>query len=353
MPDAHSYRCPAHTIRKSYSIGRQEFLPAILFALAVRGFYRASRYVPRRQVRAGECRYYNEFVPKTPMKEVRDLMALPQNLLEGIDDLEPLPITINNLVAKLGDDHVSSHEIAHIIEYDEAITATLLRAANSASLGVRIRVERIGDAVARLGINQLLSIALGVHFKRLSAPLQLYDLSQNDLWLHAAVSSLAAKEIMAVRPGIGIPPLASVAALTHDIGKLILVRSVDADVNQVLEIEREKGITFVEAERQLFGFDHAEVGAAVAEKWAFPDDVRHAIEFHHQVPVIDPTPMLDTVVLANAVAKTLGVGLGAEGLNVLADGGCLKRLGLHYNDFDRLCSDVLTKMAGLEDLYAA
>lgn len=280
-------------------------------------------------------------------------MALPQNLLDGIDDLEPLPITINNLVLKLGDDRVSAREIADIIEYDEAIAATLLRAANSAMFGGRIRVERIGDAVARLGIDQLLSIALGSHFKRLSVPVEFYDLSQDDLWLHAAVASLAAKEIISVCPRAGIPALAAVAALTHDIGKLIIVRHVDADVSQILEIERDRGISFVEAERDLLGFDHAEVGAAVAEKWAFPDDVRHAIEFHHQVPAIDPSPMLDTVVLANAVAKTLGVGLGAEGMNVMMDGGCLKRLGLHYNDFGRLCSEVLTKMEGLQRLYAA
>lgn len=280
-------------------------------------------------------------------------MALPENLLEGIDDLEPLPITINNLVLKLGDDRVSAREIASIIEYDEAIAATLLRAANSAMFGGRIRVERIGDAVARLGIDQLLSIALGTHFKRLSVPVEFYDLSQDDLWLHAAVSSLAAKEIISVCPRAGIPVLAAVAALTHDIGKLIIVRHIDADLSQLLEIERDRGITFVEAERELLGFDHAEVGAAVAEKWSFPDEVRHAIEFHHQVPVTDPSPMLDTVVLANAVAKTLGVGLGAEGMNVLMDGGCLKRLGLHYNDFGRLCSEVLTKMEGLQRLYAA
>ncbi len=57
--------------------------------------------------------------------------------------------------------------------------------------------------------------------------------------------------------------------------------------------------------------------------------------------------------LANAVAKTQGVGLRAEGLNVLMDGGCPKRLGLHYNDFARICSDVLTKTASLEQLHAA
>ena len=62
--------------------------------------------------------------------------------------------------------------------------------------------------------------------------------------------------------------------------------------------------------------------------------------------------MLDTVMVANAVAKTVGVGLGAEGLNLHMDAGCLKRLGLHYNDFGRICSEVITQMEDLQQLYA-
>ena len=176
-------------------------------------------------------------------------MTIPQDLLQGIDDLEPLPITINTLVTKLADDHVSPRDITRIIEQDQAIAATLLRVSNSAAYRGRIHVERIGDAVTRLGIDQLLGIALGVHFKKLSTPVLFYDLSEDDLWLHAAVSSLAAKEIIAACPEAGIPELATVAALTHDIGKLILVRYVDADVSELLEIERERGITFDEADR--------------------------------------------------------------------------------------------------------
>ena len=63
--------------------------------------------------------------------------------------------------------------------------------------------------------------------------------------------------------------------------------------------------------------------------------------------------MIDTVILSNVVAKTVGVGLGAEGLNLHAPSDCLKRLGFHYKDFARICSRTLTQMEDLKQLYAA
>ena len=170
-------------------------------------------------------------------------MAIPNNLLEGIAHLDPLPITIQRLVEKLGDDQVSPREIADIVEYDQAIATTLLRVANSAAMGSRFRIERISDAVVRLGVDQLLDIALGSHLRSLSADTELYDLTEDELWLHGAVSSIAAKEIIAACPNIDIPTITPIAALAHDVGKLVLVRYVDADMNEILRVSEENELT--------------------------------------------------------------------------------------------------------------
>lgn len=279
-------------------------------------------------------------------------MAMTTDLLEGVDRLDPLPITVTTLMRKMSEEFVSPREIAAVIEHDQAIAATLMRAANSVALGGRMHIERVGDAVARLGLDFILNLALGSHMKSLAVPVDLYDLSEDDFWLHGAVASLAANEIIAaVAPSVQIPKHAAIAALMHDIGKLILVRYADIDLSEIWSLTESKGITFVEAERQLLGFDHAEVGAAMARKWAFPDDIRHAIAVHHQVPLLDPTPLTDCVMLANIVTKTVGVGVGAEGMNLYADQGCMKRLGLGYTGFGKICSDVMSSMDELKSLY--
>jgi len=280
-------------------------------------------------------------------------MPIPQELLRDIHHMDPLPITVQRLMTMLGEDMISPREVASVIEYDQVVAATLLRVANSPIMGSRINIERVSDAVMRLGVDQILEIALGSHYRQISRPAEMYDLSENELWLHGALASVAAKEIAGSCTTMKIPAVASVAALTHDIGKLILVRYVDVDMHALLDVAREKGITFVEAEEELLGFNHAEVGAAIAEKWRFPEEVRDAIARHHQVPLEESNPVLDAVIMANWVAKTIGVGLGAEGLNFQVDEGVAKRLGFRHPEFIQICSRVADLMEDLKKVYSA
>jgi putative nucleotidyltransferase with HDIG domain len=278
-------------------------------------------------------------------------MAVPQDLIREIHRLEPLPVTVQRLMVMLGEETLSPKEVASAIEYDQVLVPNLLRVANSPLVGSRATIGRVADAVMILGVDVVFEIALGTHFKTIVQPVEMYDLTENELWLHGATASVAVKEIAATCSTTEIPSLASVAALIHDVGKLVLVRHVDADMHQVLRVAREGEMTFVEAERELFGFDHAEVGGVMAEKWSLPEEVRDAVARHHQVLLDDSNPLLDTVVMANWVAKTVGVGLGAEGLNFGVDPGVAKRLGFRYPEFARVCSRVADLMDDLKKAH--
>jgi putative nucleotidyltransferase with HDIG domain len=286
-------------------------------------------------------------------------MSIPDTILEGIQQLKPLPVTVQRLSAALGDENISVDRIAAIVEYDAAIASNILRVANSAAYAARFRVERIRDAVVRMGTATLLDIVLGQHLKSLRVDAPMYDLTEDDLWLHGAAASLAVQAMeREVRQGT-IPQATPIAALVHDIGKLIMVRYLKADVDQILSICREKRTTFTDAEKILFGCDHAEVGAAMARKWGFPEDIKASIEYHHTTPPAEPTPMLDAVMLANLAAKAIGVGLGAEGMNMKVDySGCRERLGLKLEGFERACAqtalwvDELRKSEGLSQARA-
>lgn len=108
-------------------------------------------------------------------------------------------------------------------------------------------------------------------------------------------------------------------------------------MRELLNYARTHGITFVQAERELLGVDHAAVGAAMAEHWQFPSEITETIRRHHSPPFANPTVVLDTVAIANVVAKTVAVGLGAEGLNFAVDPGSYQRLGLDFATFGRVC----------------
>jgi putative nucleotidyltransferase with HDIG domain len=277
-------------------------------------------------------------------------MAIPPGLLQGIDRLDPLPVTLQRLIKAIDDDDVGPARVGEIVQYDPAVASSVLRLANSAAYGGWSRTETIRDAVVRLGKAKVLDIVLGDHLKKLKAAAPLYDLAEDELWLHSAAASLAVQALTRERPRAGIPESAAIAALVHDIGKLVMVRYLKADVAALLALRDQKKIAFVEAERELFGCDHAEIGGEMARRWGFPEDIQAAIARHHEMPLDDSSPTLDAVVLGNLAAKAVGTGLGAEGLDIRLDDRCPRRLKLDFTGFSRVC---VQTMVWLKDLKAS
>jgi len=259
------------------------------------------------------------------------------DIARGIRELEPLPATARELISLLRRPEASLKPIASLIELDEAVAATVLKAASSASYSGFGRPASVREAIARLGTARLLDLILRSYMIRLQTDIPLYDLGEEDLWAHSAAAELAVEATIAERPGLGLPSLALTAALLHDIGKLVTARHFKASFQEVLDCAATRGCTCIEAERRLFNTDHALVGAAIGREWGFPDLLVDAIARHHAVPLTDSTPVLDAVVVANRVAKTLGVGAGAEGLDFALEAPSAERLGLDHPAFARVC----------------
>jgi putative nucleotidyltransferase with HDIG domain len=263
---------------------------------------------------------------------------IPNQILDGVKHLDPLPVTARRLSAMLGDESVNIREIADIVEYDAAVAANVVRVANSAAYAGRYPVERVRDAVVRLGTANLLTIVLGDYLRTFRVAAPLYDLTEDDLYLHSAAASLMIKA-MAGETNRPLPAPASIAALLHDIGKLIMVRYLKADVSALQSLCKKRKITFVDAEREVLGCDHAEVGGAVARNWGFPNEIILAIEQHHRVVPGGNGVVLDAVMLANYAAKSIGIGLGAEAFNIPMDyEGSRQRLGMSLESFERACA---------------
>jgi HD-like signal output (HDOD) protein len=111
-------------------------------------------------------------------------------------------------------------------------------------------------------------------------------------------------------------------------------------------------MVFVEAERTLFGCDHAEVGGAMARKWNFPEDISVAIEQHHQVSSQHENAMLETVMLANLAAKSICAGLGADGMNLQIDfSSALRCLDMSVESFEQVCAYTYSELAAFKKTF--
>jgi putative nucleotidyltransferase with HDIG domain len=273
-------------------------------------------------------------------------VTMPDAIVRGIKKLEPLPVTAQRLFDLMNGKDVSLARIAELIEFDQAIAAAVLREASTARYSGR-PLSSVRDAVFRLGTVTLLNLVLDGYLAKLRASAPAYDLSEQDLWLHGAAARLAVRALRLERPKAGIPEAAETAALIHDVGKLIVSRCLKASAGDILALVEIKGVTFVEAERELFGTDHAAVGAAMAVHWQFPSAIADAIRRHHDPHIQSPTPLIDVLMMANVVAKTIEAGTGAEGFDFNVDPGVRERLGIDADGFGRVTLEAQTWLRDL------
>lgn len=280
-------------------------------------------------------------------------MPVPLKVRQGLGSLKPLPATANRLIDALQREDASLASVSEVIEYDQVIAGRVLRLARSAAYAGSMPIDDVRSATLRLGTATILELVLGDYLRTLKVHAPLYDLDEDDLWAHGAASGLAVRALKQERPGTPMPELAQSAALMHDIGKLVLVRTVQVRPADILAICKTEHVTWVEAERRLIGCDHAEVGGLLARRWNLPEALTRAIERHHDQPIVDPDPIVDAVVFANYVAKSIGTGLGAEGLNIRMDPAVSSRLGVDRDSFDRICLQTWTWLGDLRRAVAA
>lgn len=277
-------------------------------------------------------------------------MSVTINMVD-IDQLVPMPATIGQLAALTTDEEDASIEdIVRVVEFDQALTANVLRLVNSALGGSVTEIQNIKEALVRLGLAQLLKLAVG---GQLSAPLasacSAYELEEHELWRHSVAAALAAEYLCEFVENV--PKYAFTASLMHDIGKLLINRSASTEeMDRINRLAEEKRVPYLKAERHVLGTDHAEVGGAIARHWKFPEALARSIEFHHN-PDANPDIGMDIVHMSNTVAKIIGVGLGSEQMNMIVSFESPKRLGISQAELESLCVTVKDRLEDAEKSF--
>lgn len=280
-------------------------------------------------------------------------MIALNDVIKDIDLLDPLPAAAAKLAKIARDWEADINEAVTIIRYDQGLTANILRYANSPMGGARYRIAQVRDAVVRLGIHKVLEIAVTAHVRsQMAHPLPEYGYGKQELWKHSVAAAMAADVLVSMSKEKKIPPIAFTAALLHDVGKLVLARHLDPPhLKAIAHLIGHHKLTYSDAENEILGFTHATVGARVTEVWNLGDEICEAVSAHHNTGS-DDGPTADAVRICNLAAKTVGCGLGSEGMNVAGDTSATERLGLAREDFEVLCAEVQTFLPEIEALYS-
>ncbi|MCI0521606.1 MAG: HDOD domain-containing protein [Chloroflexi bacterium] len=240
------------------------------------------------------------------------------DILKSVSRLRPLPGSAVRILKALDDPSSTAGQVADIIALDQALTAYLLRAANSAALSSLIGCTTVSDAVMRLGFKQVRSLVYStVAAGPLSTRLSGYRQGDMELWHHSIAAATAA-HWLATALHYPDPEKAYVAGLLHDLGKLLLDQYVLADYNQIEAMMRSQQAPLYVIEEHLFGVDHAAVGGLMATQWQFPSELVDAIRYHHTPSMRRGQQRLAAIVnLANAMSPPPASGLGAlEGRSI-------------------------------------
>jgi len=252
--------------------------------------------------------------PEPPIESVYEPLigADPQRLQEVKDhilssgDLPTLPV-IALEVSRLAANPLSGmSEIVRIIRNDPPLTAKILRVANSAFYGMPRRIESLNMALVVLGMRELNNLVTCITILKAFPPSPGgHEFDRNAFWEHSAGCGEISR-VIATRLHLRLHGVEFTAGLLHDVGKIILEQNFHAEFLKALNVATAENFSSIEAEQQVLGVDHAEIGAWLAERWSLPASIVEAIRFHHQ-PFISPDhPSLTAVVrLADLFTKAL------------------------------------------------
>lgn len=200
--------------------------------------------------------------------------------LESLRELPSIPNVLSEVLQAVDNLDLSAKSLAHIIEKDQALTARVLRVANSPFYGFSRKIATIDLAIVILGLNTIKEIVLSLVLKRFFASISKHLFDVHGFWNYSIYCGTAAK-YLARKLDYRLSGEAFVAGLMHDIGILILIQYFASEFKLIREVQKKKSIALLDAEKEVLNSHHGEIGAWLAERWQLPQQLCEAIREHH------------------------------------------------------------------------
>ena len=280
-------------------------------------------------------------------------MGKIERIIEEINELRPVSEIGNRVIEITSNPNSSLAELLDVIKYDQGMTANLLRICNSAYFGLKNKIVSIKQAVAYLGLNKVASLVVLGHsadnFKKAQVG---YDLNEGELWRYSVSSALIAEDLAETKRLENIS-LIFTSALLKDIGKVILSAYVKDSFEDINKAVQDRGLTFVDAEKEVIGIDHAELGARVAEKWNFNPAMVDIIRNHHDPDKAPPDDIsIPIVYLADSICMMIGIGVGSDGLAYRYHQDIVDRLNFSDIDLQKTIASFWGRIKAVEELIS-
>jgi len=231
------------------------------------------------------------------------------SFVSQMKNLPSLPEIYMELVDELKSDDPSLQFISRLIEKDMGMASKILQLVNSAYFGVRRHVSNIGLAVSMLGLENVRSLVLFTNiFSNVKIDKSKVNISLENVWKHSGAVGRISRDICK-HEKLDKQTLenAMSAGLLHDCGIIVLAANVEKEYGEVIKLSNQKDIPLHEAELEVLGSTHAEVGAYLLGLWGLPDELVAAVAYHHnpQESLRQEMCTITAVHVANVIDKEI------------------------------------------------
>ncbi len=263
-------------------------------------------------------------------------------MINEIGDLPPMPVVAVKVMKLLQEPTTDADLLARTISADAAVSAQILKIANSSFYSMSRQIKSLENAIVILGEKTLKSVLLAASLKGVN---KRYGLLEKMFWEDSIGCAIGSRLIASKIPGIDAEE-AFLAGLFRHLGKVVMNNWKPQDYLEVVQASYKKSGRISELEREHFPFTHAQVGAAVLEKWYFDPSLVSAV-LHHSDLSIEPGDDMTAYHLAaivnisGALCRILGIGQRSPDQELAPE----RTEGAYALGMDRVrCDEILAEM---------
>jgi len=228
-----------------------------------------------------------------------------EKVLTSVVNLPVIPKVMFETIKLLDNKYTTASELNKVISRDQALLTKILTIANSPLYGLQRKVTTIEYAILVLGYRELKNIISALSVAEAFRNKTDKYLNSKEFMLHSYLTGTACKKL-ATDIGFNNSGEAFIAGFLHDIGISIIHRYLHSSFINVTELVETKNMNYLDAEMEVLGMTHEQVGFFLLDRWNFPREISDPILSHHNPDASTTSPVLSAVVnLADYITNRL------------------------------------------------
>jgi len=222
--------------------------------------------------------------------------------------LPTLPTIFTEFNKLMKTQYVSNKAIADLIMKDQAMVVKILKLSNSALYGKREEIKNLTSAITYLGLETLRNIVLQIALVRMFRfeHQKIPDFNPATFWQHS-IGTAYFSNLLENKLHLPHSEGFYIGGLLHDIGKVLIYQFYPQKFEEIVLLQIDDELSGIEAEEEILGANHAEIGGFLADKWKFDREIIEAIEYHHLNKKTKVSIVTSVVSICNLFTRKAGL----------------------------------------------